>query len=300
MRGLVQARSAPRAGGAADRRSRTGSTPAATPFVAQLVDAVPRRRGRCCCSTSAPSTTPSWMQQVVLPAAAAACRSAPEAIGELLRGPARRRPIARGARRRDPRAHRRQPVLHRGDRPVAGRGRQPRGHARARIDSGRAARTTLEMPATVQAVLGGAHRPPAGAREAGAADRGGDRQGVRRAACCAGSTWLSGRQRWPLPCARARADAEFIYEDGALSGGRVRLQASADAGGGVRARSSRAAPPRVHAAVARALEATVTPRSSTSTRRCSRITGSAPARRSPRRTGTRAPPTGPERGTARP
>ena len=53
--------------------------------------------------------------------------------------PGRRGPLARRPRRADPRAHRRQPVLHRGDRPRAGRGRPPRGRAR-RLPAGAAGR----------------------------------------------------------------------------------------------------------------------------------------------------------------
>ena len=66
--------------------------------------------------------------------------------------PGRRGPLARRPRRADPRAHPGQPVLHRGDRPRAGRGRPPRGRAR-RLPAGAADRGRRACRSTVQAIL---------------------------------------------------------------------------------------------------------------------------------------------------
>ena len=93
--------------------------------------------------------------------------------------PGRRGPLARRARRADPRAHRRQPVLHRGDRPRAGRGRQPRGRAR-RLPAGAAGRGRGRAGQRADDPRR-PHRPPRPDRQAAAAGRLGDRQGDRRA-----------------------------------------------------------------------------------------------------------------------
>ena len=66
-------------------------------------------------------------------------RWARRAPRELLRDLAGERPVAGRPRRADPRAHRGQSVLHRGDRPRAGRERLPRGRAR-RLPAGPAGR----------------------------------------------------------------------------------------------------------------------------------------------------------------
>ena len=73
-------------------------------------------------STSGPSTRPSGRTRRVY-RRISLVPLGPESTGELLRRPGRRGPLARRARRADPRAHRRQPLLHRGGRPRAGRGR---------------------------------------------------------------------------------------------------------------------------------------------------------------------------------
>ena len=75
-----------------------------------------------------------------------------EAIRELLARPARQRPEHAGLADGDPRAHRRQPVLHRGGGAVADRVGASRGHAAAPIGCVTPIER-LEVPASVQAVL---------------------------------------------------------------------------------------------------------------------------------------------------
>ena len=149
----------------------------------------------------------------------------------------------------------------------------------------------LEVPATRAGRARGAHRSAAGAREAGAADRGGDRQGVRRAAARARCAELPE----PTSCAAALRGAA-----GAPSSSTSRRSTrSPSTPSSIRsrrrsrsARSSASGAAQVHAAVARAIEAAARRASSTSRPRCSRITGRRPARRSAPRAGTGAPPCG--------
>ena len=128
----------------------------------------------------------------------------------------------------------------------------------------------------MHAVLGGAHRPAGRAREAGAADRRGDRQGLRRAAARGGRGAAADELEGGT---RGAASRRVHPRAGDLSGGRVRLQASADAGGGAR-QSAAGAPARTctprwrgrieqqHAGASRRTRA-----------RCWRTTGRRPARR---------------------
>ena len=104
-----------------------------------------------------------------------------DATGELLSRPARRRPLARRARRADRGAHRRQPVLHRGDRPGARRDRPPRRRSRRVPARGRArgARPAADGPGRARR----AHRPAARSREGARADDVGDRQGGPERRC---------------------------------------------------------------------------------------------------------------------
>ena len=102
--------------------------PASEAFVANHVEASQGTRGLTILNFrpeyQAPWMSKSYYRQIAL------APLGPEAIEELLRRPARLRSLARRAAGRRPRAHRRQPVLHRGGRAVAGRGGKPRGRAR--------------------------------------------------------------------------------------------------------------------------------------------------------------------------
>ena len=92
--------------------------------------------------------------------------------------PGRRGPLARRSRRADPRAHPGQSVLHRGDRPRAGRGGSPRGRAR-RLPPGPADRGR-RRPGHGAGDPRGADRPARPGRQAAAAGRLGGRQGGQR------------------------------------------------------------------------------------------------------------------------
>ena len=93
--------------------------------------------------------------------------------------PGRRGPLARRPCRSGSRAQRRQPVLHRGDRPGAGRGRQPRGRAR-RLPAGAADRGE-RRPGRRADRARRPHRPPLPHRQAASAGDVGGRQGGQRA-----------------------------------------------------------------------------------------------------------------------
>ncbi|MBI3784019.1 MAG: zinc ribbon domain-containing protein [Deltaproteobacteria bacterium] len=128
-------------------------------------------------------------------------------------------------------AHRRQPVLHRRGRAVAARERPLDGRPRRLSPRRRGWRGGDSRHGAKRA--SGAHRPPRRRREARAADRVGDRQGVLRGDSGRGGRGGRGRS---AVFAQARRGAQYVagrrvrLRDGALSGGRVRLQASADAG----------------------------------------------------------------------
>ncbi len=115
--------------------------------------------------------------------------------------PGRRGPLARRARRADPRAHRGQPVLHRGDRPGAGRGRQPRGRAR-RLPAGAAGRGHRRAGQRADGA-GGADRPARAPRPSGCCRR--PRWPARRSARApsARSPGLTERRRARGAAARA-------------------------------------------------------------------------------------------------
>ncbi len=111
----------------------------------------PGNAGADCCSTSGPSTRPRG------------CRSPTTARSRWRRSTRRRSsrcsgicsardPSLDGLPRTHPRAHRRQPVLHRGDRAVADRGGQPRGRARQPTRLVGAVEAAA-IPASVQAVI---------------------------------------------------------------------------------------------------------------------------------------------------
>ena len=116
--------------------------------------------------------------------------------------PRRRRPLARRARRADPRAHPGQPVLHRGDRPRAGRvpatsraSAAPTGWSRPIEDAG--------VPVTVQAVLAARiDRLDAGGQAAAAGRLGGRQGGQRRGA----GADRRARRRTEIDAGAARAD----------------------------------------------------------------------------------------------
>ena len=98
---------------------------------------------------------------------------------------ARPRPLPRRSRGTDRGAHRRQPVLHRGDRPGARRERPPHRRPRALPARGGAARRRAAPDGPGGAR--GAHRPVAPSREGARADDVGDRQRDSRDRCCAPS-----------------------------------------------------------------------------------------------------------------
>ena len=81
-------------------------------------------------STTGPSTTPPWRRRPGLHPSSRWRRWRASDTARAAARPGRRRPLARRPRRADPRAHPGQPVLHRGDRPRAGRVRAPGGRAR--------------------------------------------------------------------------------------------------------------------------------------------------------------------------
>ena len=98
---------------------------------------------------------------------------------ELLRDLAGDRPLARRARRADPRAHPGQPLLHRGDRARAGRVRPPRGRAR-RLPAGATDRGRAACRSRVQAILAARIDRLDPGVQAAAAGGLGDRQGGQR------------------------------------------------------------------------------------------------------------------------
>ena len=166
-------------------------------------------REACCSSTSGPSTTrrgcrgPTTSSSPLL-------RSAPRRSTSCLRICSADDPSLDATRRARPRAHRRQSLLHRGDRAVAGREREPRGERGAyRLvePRGRARR----CPPRVQAVLAARIDRLARAREAGAADGGGDRQGVLRADPASASIDLDATETRRRASQRSWR-AEFVYE----------------------------------------------------------------------------------------
>ena len=133
--------------------------------------------------------------EVLLPADRAGT-AGPRGRRSTARGPARLRPFADGLGELDLRAHRRQPVLHRGGRAVARRGREPRGRAR-RVP----ARPARRRRRGARERAGGACRPDRPARRTGEgrpAGGGRDRQGVPRAG-------PRSRGRAGAVCARGRA-----------------------------------------------------------------------------------------------
>ena len=98
-----------------------------------------------------PEYTPSWGELAELPPDPAE----PLGTGRHQRAaarPGRRRPLARRARRPDPRADRGQPVLHRGDRPRAGR--EPATWRASAAPTGWSSRSSdIGVPASVQTIL---------------------------------------------------------------------------------------------------------------------------------------------------
>ncbi len=145
-------------------------------FVAELVEIAPATRALLLLNFR-PEYTAEWtkrssVQQIALQPLG------PEAVREMLAARNRRRPERPRPAGADPRAHRRESLLRRGDRPGPDRGRQPRGDTRcvsadARDREGPAARDGAERARR-------AHRSPRAAREARAAD--GSRDRARAAA----------------------------------------------------------------------------------------------------------------------
>ncbi len=248
----------------ADRRSTSDRGPA---LARRRQRGVPRPHGRCaapaaaisCCSTSVPSTAPTGCR-IVVPAdpadAARAARRSQELLADLLGTD----PSIAGTRRPHPRAHRRQSVLHRGGGADADRvGAAPRRRGAYRLV------TPIERARGAghrAGGAGGAHRPAAEREKRVLQSRGGDRQGLPRAAAGGGR---GAARRRAEGRARGAAARRVHPRAGDLPGGRVRLQASADAGGGARQPAQGAAPPGARRGGARHRAAA--PRASRRTRR---------------------------------
>ena len=199
---------------------------------------------------------------------------------------ARLGPVAQRAAGRRPRAHRRQPVLHRGGRASlveAGNLEGERGAYRLvrPVEHGRGAGERAGRAL-------GSDRPARRSARRRSAGGGRDRQGVP------GPMLAQVVELEPRVARRSALDAgdgRVRLRAGALSGDALRVQAPADAGGRLRL-AARRAPAAAHAAVARAI-AEQQPERLDERPRCWPSTGRAPATRSRRRAGTRAPASGP-------
>ena len=111
-----------------------------------------RRHARLLLVNFRPEYHADWMQQVVLPAAAAGAARAARRCASCSHDLLGTDPSIAALAERDPRAHRRQSVLHRGGGAVADRVGAPRRASAAPIGWSTPIET-LEVPATVQAVL---------------------------------------------------------------------------------------------------------------------------------------------------
>ena len=224
------------------------------------------------------------MQQVVATGRSRSRRSGPSATGELLADLLGSDPSLAALAGADPRAHRRQSVLHRG-------GRRSRWSSPVHLEGTRGAYRLatpverLEVPATVQAVLAARiDRLPE--REKRLLQVGvGDRQGLRRAA--AAPRWRSSRRRAERRRSRRSQRAEFVHEQALYPVAEYAFKHPLTQEVALGSQLARATPPACTPPW-RARSRSRTPTSSTSTPRCWRTTGRRPARRSTRRAGTGA------------
>ena len=216
-------------------------------FLEQWVDALAGGRGLLILNFR-PEYRAEWMQKSYyrqIPLAPLG----PAAVAELLADLLGRDPSLAGLADGDPRAHGREPLLHRGGGAGADRVGPALGRAR-RLPAGRGARRA-RGPLARAGRARRAHRPAPRAREAAAPDRRRDRQGVQRARARARGRSFPRRAR--AMRSRALRRAEFVYEASLYPVAEYAFKhpLTQEVALGSQLRERRA---RTHAAVARAIE----------------------------------------------